>query len=95
MRAEVDLLARYGGEEFALVLPGADLATGRAAAERAGGAVRELRLPHERATHGIITVSIGVAAVWPGPELTAEALLRSADEALYRAKRGGRNRVEG
>jgi diguanylate cyclase (GGDEF)-like protein len=95
VRAEVDLLARYGGEEFALVLPGADLATGRAAAERAGLAVAELRLPHERATHGLITVSIGVAAVWPGPELTAGELLRSADEALYRAKRGGRNRVEG
>ncbi len=94
VRAEVDLLARYGGEEFALVLPGADLATGRAAAERAGQAVAELRLPHERATHGILTVSVGVAAVWPGPDLTADALLRSADEALYRAKRGGRNRVE-
>ncbi|ROR34168.1 GGDEF domain-containing protein [Inmirania thermothiophila] len=88
------LPARYGGEEFALVLPGHDLAAARAVAEGlrralAAGRVRSVRSGEEI---GRITMSLGVAQWVPGE--SAEELVARADAALYRAKEGGRNRVE-
>jgi diguanylate cyclase (GGDEF)-like protein len=88
-----DAVARYGGEELIAVLPGADrthaLATGRAIVD----AVSVLCLPHAAspiAAH--VTVSVGVAVREAGEETSAEALIRSADDALYAAKAQGRNR---
>ncbi len=81
----VEILARYGGEEFTLLLPGATLET---AARRA----EQLRDTVERARTGV-TVSVGVAVAWPSPVEMPSALLRRADQALYEAKRQGRNRV--
>ena len=85
LNAPLELLARYGGEEFTLLLPGmtSDAATRRA---------ELLRETIERARAGV-TVSIGVAVAWPGPKDDASSLLRRADQALYEAKRLGRNRV--
>ena len=85
------MLARYGGEEFAALVPVPDVATARQAAERvrlaiAGQGMRSGQL--ELA----VTCSVGVALV--GPQETLDAALQRADEALYRAKRGGRDRVE-
>ena len=94
IRADGDLLARYGGEEFALILPGADLAVARAVAQRACAAVAALQVRHEPAPGGLLSISVGVAATPVAPRLPAAQLLRRADEALYRAKQGGRNRVE-
>lgn len=88
-----DLVARYGGEEIVLILPGADDATALQAAERARKAVYDLRIPHRDGPEGVVTVSIGVATLVPTDGLAPETLLRLADEALYRAKAGGRNRV--
>lgn len=81
-----ELLARYGGEEFALLLPGVPLdeASRRGEVLRASLAESDLRL----------TVSIGVAGFVPDVQSEPDSLLRRADSALYRAKRGGRNRVE-
>ncbi len=86
-----DVIGRYGGEEFALLMPGADTAAALAGTERARLAVGErpiqagsLRIP--------ITVSAGVAAVGSAGA-DWESLLRSADAALYEAKRSGRNKV--
>lgn len=76
-----DLLARYGGEEFALLLPDCGTAD-------VGPVVEKVRL----ATPAGVTTSAG-AAVWDGIE-EAEALIRRADQALYAAKRGGRDRTE-
>ncbi|MGL6290036.1 MAG: diguanylate cyclase [Silanimonas sp.] len=81
----VEILARYGGEEFTLLLPGATL---EAAARRA----EHLREIVEHARTGV-TVSVGVAVAWPSPIEMPSALLRRADQALYEAKRQGRNRV--
>jgi diguanylate cyclase (GGDEF)-like protein len=89
-----DLVARYGGEEFAVLLPGMDVASAAALAERMRKAVEAIRLPYVEATatrH--VGVSIGVAAVVPGGSLRPEALVSAADEALYRAKAVGRNQV--
>jgi diguanylate cyclase (GGDEF)-like protein/PAS domain S-box-containing protein len=88
-----DLVARYGGEEFAVVLPGTDEGGAKAVAEDICQAVRNRELPHEGNAPGIVTVSIGCATVVPQRGKTPQDLIESADQALYRAKGRGRNRV--
>jgi diguanylate cyclase (GGDEF)-like protein len=88
-----DSAARYGGEEFVLVVPGTSLQGGVMVAERLRQAVLDYAFPSpmEDLT---VTVSAGVAT-YPSPQVdSVDALFRQADEALYRAKQGGRNRVE-
>ncbi|OHV35275.1 MULTISPECIES: diguanylate cyclase [Pseudofrankia] len=91
---DTDLAARYGGEEFAVVMPGADLDTAERIAERLRAAIHELAEPHPTPPGGIITVSIGVAATTPASDDDVKAFVDLADNALYQAKDGGRNRVE-
>jgi diguanylate cyclase (GGDEF)-like protein len=82
-----DLLYRVGGEEFVVLLPGADVAETRRIGERLRAAVAE------RPTQGVtVTISFGAAAVRGG--VSFADVYGRADEALYRAKRAGRNRVE-
>jgi diguanylate cyclase (GGDEF)-like protein len=86
-----DVIGRYGGEEFALLMPGADISAAMAGTERARVAVSER--PIQAGTLSItVTVSAGVAA-YGETGSDWESLLRSADTALYEAKRRGRNRV--
>jgi len=89
-----DLVARYGGEEFVVLLPDADLD----AVGRLGEAMREavlaLGADGEPDALSAMTVSVGGSSVVPGPEDSARDLVGKADDALYRAKRNGRNRVE-
>jgi diguanylate cyclase (GGDEF)-like protein len=91
----LDVLARYGGEEFAAVLYDVDGEQARHIAERMRHGVRELGIEH-RASHVSphITISVGVAVIEPTPERRPRGALQLADEALYTAKSGGRNRVE-
>jgi diguanylate cyclase (GGDEF)-like protein len=88
-----DLAARYGGEEFAIVMPGTEIRAGVARAERLRRAVVALAEPHDQVAEGLVTVSIGVAAMTPSPTDDAATLVEKADAELYRAKRAGRNRV--
>jgi diguanylate cyclase (GGDEF)-like protein len=90
---EVELAARYGGEEFAIVMPGIDLDAALERAEQLRQAVVELKEPHPVDRELVVTVSIGVAAMTPTADHGAEHLAELADIELYRAKRGGRNRV--
>jgi len=89
---EDDFVARFGGDEFALIFGNLDLDDGSAVAERIRATVAKknfgLRVGEEQAA---VTFSIGTAAVWEGA--TAETLLEHADQALYRAKDSGRNKV--
>jgi diguanylate cyclase (GGDEF)-like protein len=87
-----DLVARYGGEEFCIVMPDTDAAGARLVAERARKAVADLREPHIGAATGIVTISVGVTAAVPTVDQT-DKLIKIADQALYEAKRDGRNRV--
>lgn len=86
-----DSLYRYGGEEFVALLPEQTLDLAATAARRLRRAVEALAIPHP--TGGSVTVSCGVAAL-AGREMTPDELLARADQALYRAKAAGRNRVE-
>ena len=87
------LAARYGGEEFALLLPGVGLLDAERAAEALRIAVTDLGVAHY-APPGVVTVSIGAAALYPAwDQDTAAVLVQTADQALYDAKAGGRNCV--
>lgn len=96
---EGDIPCRYGGEEFLLVLPGATAQSARHKANALLQGARNLAVIHNGQSLGPITLSIGIV-VCPkccgqGPDKanTVEGLILAADEALYRAKREGRNRV--
>jgi two-component system chemotaxis family response regulator WspR len=90
----IDVCARYGGEEFVVVLHDTDLDGARVVAERINEAIHGLYREHAESIHGVLTVSIGAAAVVPDHNASFGGLFEAADRALYRAKRNGRNRVE-
>jgi two-component system cell cycle response regulator len=89
----IDLACRYGGEEFVVVMPDTDIGVATMVAERIRRRVAGDMFPIQRGEKQIeVTISIGIAAR-STPEDTAAMILKRADEALYRAKRDGRNRV--
>ncbi len=89
-----DRPCRFGGEEFAVLLPDSDRADAQTVAERVRRAVYDAGLPHPAlGPAAVVTVSIGAACASPGTAIDADTLLRRADEALYRAKSDGRDRV--
>lgn len=93
LRRPGDLAARLGGEEFAVLLPATDETGAAHMANRIRDAVRALAIPHADNEAGIVTVSLGVASVFPRDGMDAAALVAMADQALYAAKRGGRDAV--
>ncbi|HKT67435.1 MAG TPA: sensor domain-containing diguanylate cyclase [Burkholderia sp.] len=92
LRRASDHVARYGGEEFVVTLPDTDAQGAAIVAEAIRRAIAGLGIAHRRSQYGHVTASIG-AATAAGGRVNAATLLRQADEALYRAKTGGRNRV--
>lgn len=89
-----DLAARYGGEEFVLLLPGLSSAQAHQVAERLRAAVEKRHWPHPASPLGpAVTVSCGVAIGRPAEGVTISKLFSEADEALFQAKRSGRNQV--
>ncbi|WP_419786006.1 diguanylate cyclase [Pseudodesulfovibrio sp.] len=90
---EIDIFGRLGGEEFAAVLPETSVEAGQMVATRLCRSAAELSVRDGAECEIGFTVSIGVAGISAGGESVEEAL-RRADEALYRAKEQGRNRVE-
>ncbi|QSV45952.1 sensor domain-containing diguanylate cyclase [Geobacter benzoatilyticus] len=90
-----DICARYGGEEFVLVFGNSTLEMVLPELHNLLDEVRALQLPNANApTAKTVTVSIGAAAWRPLPGTNASAAIEAADAALYRAKNGGRNRIE-
>lgn len=88
-----DLAARIGGEEFAILLPATSAASAFAVAERVQQRLSDMDVEHLDSDFGRVTLSIGIAAMVPDPDLPVKSLLSAADEALYVAKRSGRNRI--
>jgi diguanylate cyclase (GGDEF)-like protein len=87
-----DLLARYGGEEFIMILSGSEQAGAQQLAERIRVAIAALALPHAYShVAPYVTVSLGVTTCVPSGVHNPEDVLESVDQALYAAKRGGRN----
>ena len=89
---EGDIVCRYGGEEFVAVLPNADLETTRLRAEMFRAGVKGLMVYHLGKPLGKCSISLGVSA-FPEHGVSGESLLKCADDALYAAKREGRDRV--
>lgn len=88
-----DVVSRHGGEEFLLLLPHTDLAAVELLAERIRATMEKLELVHE-GERIRFTISLGVTGSVNTVGMTSRALIAEADEALYRAKNCGRNRVE-
>lgn len=89
-----DVTARYGGEEMVVLLPETDVAGAMLVAEKIRKAIQKLALKHPGNATGLVTVSAGVNAFAPvRHDDRAIELVESADQALYMAKAGGRNRV--
>lgn len=90
---EDDFIARVGGEEFLVLIDAASVASVQAAAERLRRGVEQMAIVHDGiAGQAFVTVSVGIALTWPGPETDPAQLIEAADTALYEAKRKGRNR---
>jgi diguanylate cyclase (GGDEF)-like protein len=89
----VDTAARYGGEEFALILPRTPMVDALNLAERLRADTEEFRVVVDDEVIGT-TASFGIASFPESGATGAESLVRLADRALYRAKRGGKNRTE-
>jgi diguanylate cyclase (GGDEF)-like protein len=94
LRDSSGMASRFGGEEFAVILPNAGSEEALAVAEGLRSAVAALNLSHSGSPWGVQTISIGVAAMVPNGTESAMSLLNASDNALYCAKRLGRNRVE-
>ncbi|MGE5061751.1 MAG: PleD family two-component system response regulator [Betaproteobacteria bacterium] len=89
----IDLACRYGGEEFVIVMPETDMAVATAVAERLRRRIASEPFAIEKGSRHLgVTISIGIAAL-SGADDNAATILKRADQALYRAKRDGRNRV--
>jgi two-component system chemotaxis family response regulator WspR len=90
-----DLVSRYGGEEFVMILPDTEAEGAAAVAKKMLDQVSKLEIPH--ATSSVsdhVTLSIGVSTLCPGDGENADAIVSSADQALYEAKEAGRNRIK-
>lgn len=89
-----DFVGRYGGEEFAVILPATSFVGAQAVAERLRSGIFRLAIPNPSSQYDYVTISIGVAIGDAASVPDLAFLLRASDEALYRAKRAGRNHIE-
>lgn len=96
LKRKIDLLARYGGEEFGCILPKTNLHGTLLIAERFRESILDLQISRDRSSDsGCLTVSQGAATIVPGSGSSPGALIKAADEALFKSKQEGRDRIYG
>jgi len=89
-----DLAARYGGEEFVIILPDTDSTGAVHVAQRIRLQVEQLQLDHKNSpVHQYVTLSLGISTLLPNQNIPQNKLITRADQALYQAKKQGRNRA--
>lgn len=93
IRRPGEMVARYGGEEFAIIVPRCTISEAQVLGERLLAAIRALHIPHAALPGKHVTLSAGAAVMTPPPDLSFADLVHQADEALYRAKNEGRDRL--
>ncbi len=94
LKRPADLVARYGGEEFVVILPNTSLPGALQVAEHIRQAVYNLQLTHQASPGtGVITLSLGVSSLIPPINEEPQILIQKADQALYKAKKQGKNIV--
>jgi len=94
LRRAGDFAARYGGEEFAVILPNTPGPGAECMAERIRQDVEALKIAHVKSdVSSFVTLSLGISTLIPDRSNSSELLVKAADQTLYRAKAGGRNRV--
>ncbi|KGX83744.1 diguanylate cyclase [Pontibacillus marinus] len=90
-----DFVARYGGEEFSVILPETNLDGALVLAEKIRSDIEHLSIPHKSSkVKPVVTVSVGVASIFPKEHINTEDLIQTADSGLYEAKENGRNQVK-
>lgn len=90
-----DFIGRYGGEEFLVVLPNTLLDGAVVIADRINDKLKELSIKHENNdANGCVTVSMGIACVFPKDYMNMEEIIKHADEMLYKAKANGKNQYK-
>ena len=95
VRRPRDIIARYGGEEFVAILPDTTSKGAFIVAETIRNRVESLGIVHHKSRAGkVVTISLGVATITPSRDSQSAALISAADQALYQAKKEGRNRVK-
>lgn len=94
VKRPADLVARYGGEEFAIILPNTEAIGASHIAQKIHSKVKDLKIVHANSrVSEYVTVSIGIASLFPTSESITDTLIAAADRALYQAKAHGRNCV--
>ena len=95
VKRPADLAARYGGEEFAVILPNTDSKGAMQVAQAIREAIQQLHLPHAASSVSQqVTISLGVGSILTGCPYSVKLLIDTADQALYQAKKEGRDRVQ-
>ena len=95
LRKEWDFAARYGGEEFIIILPNTDRYDAEKVAERIVNQLELIGIPHVSSPNKRVTLSFGIATMHPNSSCKSwDELVKKADEALYAAKRAGRNAIK-
>ena len=94
LRRPPDMLARFGGEEFVIILPNTPPSGAEIMAQMVLSAVAACAIPHRGSPYGCVTVSMGCATMYATLDNSVKDLLKTADDAMYRAKSNGRNQMQ-